>query len=131
MCTSKCSGICTEMVNKQETDVKESLDQINMVLNKIIDCNTSSHLAGKELNDQNMKNVIELRQEAKQLLDEVNKATLNSGTSTSLVDGCYNSKNLFIPLSVKERVFQLRKKFEAFQKNVFDKSLTQLSGNTF
>ncbi len=120
MCKSTCSGLCKGIINRDETEILESLQQIILVLNKMAECNT--------INLESMKNINQLRNEAKQLLDEVNGYTPEN---VSVKDGCYNSSNIFIPLSIKQRVNILRKKFETIQNHVFDKSLTQLSDNTF
>ena len=118
MCTSKCEGTCKSSLNGLQFDMKESIAHINNVIDKLTTCLQNANTIKDPTSPDPMIEMNQFRLEAKILLEEVNAQTGSFPHSTTINSNIYDPENIFIQLSIKERVNQLRKKINAYDVNI-------------
>lgn len=109
MCTSKCIGSCTSLLKVNPVDSWEALNELNNLLNNITVCGAADNT------DKNlfMTEAINLKAEARKLLDEVNYNGERSPTG-KVISACSNGyHNIFEDNSFKERLNNLKQRIHA------------------
>ena len=106
MCTSKCSGSCMSMLKEKLINSKESLKELNDLLNNITTCGAP---AGTNKN-LFMTEVINLKAEARKLLDEVNHHGERASNGKLISASSYGFQNMFEDNSFRERLNNLKQR---------------------
>ena len=131
MCTSKCSGSCKNMLNHNDDDLKKSIGTIISTLDHLSVCSNDKNDPENISKNKIMTDINILKSEARLLLDEVNCQEGNSAKSQPAAGG-YNTENIFLQYSLKERIKQLKQKIHLFEMApAHDNSLTVLNPFTF
>ena len=115
MCKSKCQGTCILSIKDKPIDSKESLINIITVLDTLSTCSTSAHEYKNPDKNNSMNNIINLKTEAKKLLDELNNKTeiLPEGVITSNLPHAF--EYIFEEQSFKQRLINLKQKITLLQ----------------
>lgn len=108
MCLSKCSGSCMTLLKHQLINSGASLIELNNLLNKITVCAIPAGI------DKNifMTELSYLKNEAKNLLDEVNQYTMRRPNGDEIFVS-YRHSDIFRKSSFKMRLVILKKKIHA------------------
>lgn len=104
MCKSKCSGSCISLLNANLINSGESLTELNNLLGNLTVCGIQGQ-TGKSLF---MTEVINLKAEARKLLDEVNYPGERSPSGKLITP--YGCHNIFEDNSFKERLKSLKQR---------------------
>lgn len=102
MCTYKCSGSCMVLLKEKLLDSKESLAELNNILDKLSSCDSLGDTGKSKF----MNEVTVLKMEAAKLLEEINCREENTTITGS--DTEHNLQNIFEEFSFKERLNNLK-----------------------
>lgn len=104
MCTSQCSGSCINLLKSNQINSKDSLIELNNLLINLTVCSEQADT------DKNlfMSEMINLKDEAKKLLNEVNHNGERSPNGKLIPASSYGFQNLFEDNSFKERLDSLK-----------------------
>lgn len=111
MCISKCSGSCMVILKEKILDSKESLAELNNILDKLSACDSSGG-SGESIF---MNEVTVLKMEAAKILETINLEEKNSVKIKN--DTVYNLANIFEESSFKERLNNLRQNILSLSDN--------------
>lgn len=114
MCKSKCSGSCMSLLKDKIIVSKESLVELNNLLNKITLCGAPAGINKNVF----MSEIINLKIEARRLLNEVNLDAENSQDRGRISTSPDNVENIFENFSFKERLNDLKQKIHALSGNI-------------
>ena len=106
MCTSQCSGSCISLLKNNLINCKDALVKLNDVLINLTVCGASGGTDKKLF----MTEIINLKEEARKLLDEVNHNGLSSASGKLISASSYSFQNLFEDNSFKERLDNLKQR---------------------
>lgn len=109
MCKSKCSGSCMSLLKVNLINSGELLTELNNLLSNLTVCG----IPGETDKTLFMTEVINLKTEARKLLDEVNYNGERSPTGKLISHSCHGYHNIFEDNSFKERLNNLKQRIHA------------------
>ena len=108
MCKSNCSGSCISLLKVNHINSDDELTEVINLLNNIKVCDGS----GETNKNLFMTEIISLKAEARQLLDEVNHSGMRSSDGKLISGKSYGFQELFEDNSFKEKLDNLRRRIQ-------------------
>lgn len=102
MCISQCSGLCMVLLKEKLLDSKESLSELNTILDKLGACSSPGDTSESKF----MNEVALLKMEAANLLEMINSQEESAPLTTS--DTEHSLPNIFEESSFKQRLNNLK-----------------------